>query len=49
MEMKMLSVKLKESKNSLVNLPVGLEIRRKKKTIIERIKLKWQSGNQIEK
>jgi hypothetical protein len=49
MEMKMLSVKLKESKNSLVNLPVGLEIRRKKKTIIERIKLKWQSGNQIKK
>ena len=49
MEMKMLSVKLKESKNSLVNLPVGLEIRRKKKTIIERIKLKWLSGNQIKK
>ena len=49
MEMKMLSVKLKESKNSLVNLPVGLEVRRKKKTIIERIKLKWQSGNQIKK
>mgnify|MGYP003118718632 FL=1 len=49
MGIKMLSVKLKESKNSLVNLPVGLEIKRKKKTIIERIKLKWQSGYQKEK
>jgi hypothetical protein len=46
MEMKMLSVKLKQSNICLVSLPVGLEIRRKKKTLIERIKLIWQTGNQ---
>jgi hypothetical protein len=46
MEKKMLSVKLKKSKNSLVSLPIGFEKEEKKNTLIKRIKYKWQSGYQ---
>jgi len=46
MEKKMLSVKLRESKNSLVSLPIGFEKEEKKNTLIKRIKSKWQSGYQ---
>jgi hypothetical protein len=40
---KKIIVKLKQSKNSLTNLPIGLEKENKKKNkLIERIKLKWR-------